>query len=90
MILGIRPEDILTTPSVTKNSFIETLSPSTIELIEHMGDVSLLHINSDSEVNWTVKTPPQSGLKVGDAKNLYLNSSKIHLFDKETEVNLTL
>tara|TARA_R110002096_G_scaffold435518_1_gene661167 strand:+ start:1468 stop:2583 length:1116 start_codon:yes stop_codon:yes gene_type:complete len=90
LILGIRPEDILTAPSTSENTYIETLSPSTIELIEHMGDVSLLHINSDAKVNWTVKTPPQPDLKVGAEKSLYLNSSKIHLFDKETEVNLTL
>ena len=90
LILGIRPEDILTAPSTSENTYIETLSHSTIELIEHMGDVSLLHINSDAKVNWTVKTPPQSDLKVGDEKSLYLNLSKIHLFDQETEVNLTL
>lgn len=90
LIIGIRPEDILTVPSPTEDNFIKTFLSSTIELIEHMGDVSLLHINSDSKANWTVKTPPKSELKVGDEKHLFLNSSKIHLFDQETEINLTL
>ena len=54
-----------------------------------MGDVSLIHISPDSQVNWTVKTPPQSQLKIGDKVHLYINTEKIHFFDKESELNLS-
>lgn len=88
LVLGIRPEDTSITPSESKG-FVNTSSTYTTELIEHMGDVSLIHISPESDINWTIKTPPQPQLKVGDEVPLYLNQQKIHFFDKETGLNLT-
>jgi multiple sugar transport system ATP-binding protein len=88
LVLGIRPEDTTITLS-ENNGFLKTSSVYTTELIEHMGDVSLIHISPELDINWTIKTPPQPQLKVGDEISLYLNPQKIHFFDKETGLNLT-
>lgn len=87
--LGIRPEDIAIESS-SNLSYIKTSSSFSIDLIEHMGDVSLIHFSPEKDINWTVKTPPHSHLKIGDEVPLYINTEKIHLFDKESGANLTL
>ena len=87
LVLGIRPEDISTHPSPNKG-FIESNAPLNISFIEYMGDISLLHVNPETGLNWTIKTPPQSELKVGEKTNIYLTAKKVHFFDKESEINL--
>ncbi len=87
LILGIRPEDISVHLSPNEN-FIESNSPLNISFIEYMGDVSLIHVSPETDLSWTIKTSPQSELKVGEKTNIYLNAKKIHFFDKQSEINL--
>lgn len=87
LVLGIRPEDIMI-QSNSSVGFLMTKSMNVIDLVEHMGDVSLIHISPEKNVNWTIKTPPQPQLVSGSEIRLYLSLKKIHLFDAETELNL--
>lgn len=89
LVLGIRPEDIFTHPK-SEPGFTETTSSYSIELIEHMGDVSLIHTSIGENSIWTVKTPPQSQLATGSETAIYLDTNKIHFFDKETGLKLEL
>lgn len=89
LVLGIRPEDILTHPT-SEPGFTEAMSSYAIDLIEHMGDISLIHISVGENSTWTVKTPPQSQLTTGSETAMYLNTNRIHFFDKETGSKLTL
>jgi len=89
IILGIRPEDIAIT-SKSDLKYAKSDSVYSIDLIEHMGDVSLIHFSPGKDIYWTVKTPPQSNLKIGDEFSIYLNTDKIHFFNKETDLKLTL
>jgi|AntRauTorckE6833_2_1112554.scaffolds.fasta_scaffold14438_2 multiple sugar transport system ATP-binding protein len=87
IILGIRPEDIALKDANAQHSRITNIS---IELIEHMGDISLLHFSPEPNVTWVAKTPPSDSLKVGDNIDLFLDTNKIHFFDVSTEENLML
>ncbi len=89
LVLGIRPEDIYLEASGDLQS-LKSSDSYQIDLIEHMGDVSLIHLAIEKDVTWTVKTPPQSQLSIGSETNIYLNPEKIHLFDKESELKLKL
>lgn len=86
LILGIRPEDITLQ---TNNTQVTPFKTAPAELIEHMGDVSLIHLSIEPDIEWTIKTPPSSSLKSGEEIDLYLKTEKMHFFDGETEINLT-
>ncbi|MCA1803572.1 MAG: sn-glycerol-3-phosphate ABC transporter ATP-binding protein UgpC [Rhodothermaceae bacterium] len=85
LILGIRPEDILLNPS--EDNLIQ-LSTVPIELIEHMGDISLIHLSPEPGVEWIVKAPPSPDMHDGQMVTLHLRTGKLHLFDGKTEENL--
>lgn len=87
LVLGIRPEDIMIQQS-SDSEFIKTTLPTTINLIEHMGDISVIHSSPELNVNWTIKTAPQPQLVSGSEISLYIDSKKIHLFDQETKVKV--
>lgn len=87
IVLGIRPEDIVLQPD-SSSEFVKIASSQTVDLLEHMGDVSLIHLSPEINVNWTVKTPPQPQLTPGSEVSLYMDIKKIHLFDQETELKL--
>ena len=82
--LGIRPEDITLTPSEKTVPF----QSIDIDLIEHMGDISLLHITMEPGNEWTVKIPPNEILQAEQNVQLHFDRDAIHLFDGKTEKNL--
>lgn len=82
--LGIRPEDI----TLESNGSDIPINPALIELIEHMGDISLLHISPEANKEWKVKIPPTESLRIEQKVSIYLKAEKIQLFDGNTEQNL--
>tara|TARA_R110000868_G_scaffold396971_4_gene669474 strand:- start:3465 stop:4580 length:1116 start_codon:yes stop_codon:yes gene_type:complete len=87
LVLGIRPEDIYLQDN-TESKSLKSSASYPIDLIEHMGDVSLIHLALEKNVTWTVKTPPQSQLSVGSETVIYLNPKKVHFFNKKSELKL--
>lgn len=85
LIAGIRPEDILLTPQ--EKNLIQ-FNNATIELIEHMGDVSLIHLSIEMGIEWIVKTPPSTSMRIGQEIPLFLRTNKLNLFDFATGENL--
>ena len=79
VVLGIRPEDMA----------ISHDSPEAIEmkidLVELMGAEMYLHCDlSDSK--FTVRTPVVDGCKADNLISFVINTQKLHIFDKETEM----
>lgn len=76
MILGIRPEHIHIEP--IKNS-IELIG--VIDIIEHMGAETYIHIHVSDE-KLVVKIPYEVNKKAGCKIKVFIDESKLYLFDK--------
>ncbi|TVQ09148.1 MAG: ATP-binding cassette domain-containing protein [Balneolaceae bacterium] len=85
LVLGIRPEDIHLTAGEDGLIPFET---ATIELIENMGDISLIHLSLENGADWIVKAPPSETMREDQEVTLYLRARKLHFFDGETGNNL--
>jgi len=86
VIFGIRPEDLDDDPLFIEKhtgSMIET----NVELTELMGAETYLYL-SKGKLNMTIRVSGTSKLKTGDKITVALDESKIHIFDKETELTV--
>jgi multiple sugar transport system ATP-binding protein len=86
LTLGIRPEDM----SITEIDDTILLEKTAVNLIEHMGDVSLVHIDIEEGIEWTLKTPPIQNIQTDEIITPSITTNKIHLFDRETGDNLMI
>ena len=83
---GIRPEHL------SDNDELIAAHPGSIvkghvEVIELMGSESYIYTKcGNSQMN--VKVEGSTALKIGEVANLYLNTEKLHVFDKETELRI--
>jgi len=86
LIMGVRPEnlhdeevymDLATTCKIKAN----------VELAEMMGSEIFLYLESVGN-KLIAKVPPRSKAKDGDTIDLAIDCTKVHLFDKETELTL--
>jgi len=83
VILGIRPEHIKITPDSHDKSYeIETI------VVEFLGAETIVTIEFPDGVNGMVTAPGFYGAKMGDKAYVSFPPEKIHVFHKETEVNL--
>ena len=83
---GIRPEHL------SDNDELIAAHPGSIvkghvEVIELMGSESYIYTKcGNSQMN--VKVEGSTELKIGEVASLYLNTEKLHVFDKETELRI--
>ena len=83
---GIRPEHL------SDNDELIVANPGSIvkghvEVIELMGSESYIYTKcGNSQMN--VKVEGSTELKIGEVASLYLNTEKLHVFDKETELRI--
>lgn len=81
VVLGIRPEHIHL--DMKKNTYQQI--NGFIEVIETVGNEVFVYFNIGDENRIVARIPPDSRLKVKDTFPFYIDSEKIHLFDKLTE-----
>ncbi|GGD98772.1 ABC transporter ATP-binding protein [Paenibacillus nasutitermitis] len=87
IILGIRPEDIHEEPvflEASPNSIVN----AHIEVSENLGHEMYLYLNGIGKDTTIGRVDGRSGLKEGMNVKLALDMNKVHVFDKETELNL--
>lgn len=84
IILGIRPEDIYIKDSINKETINITEIMATVELREFMGAEAYLHLNID-EKTIISRVNSKVNLNCGEKVDLYIDNSKVHLFDKKTK-----
>ena len=86
VILGIRPENISDDKEfLAKNQ--DHIIKSRIKVREMLGAEIFLYFDVNG-VQMTARVEPDSPLMTGDDAVFALDMNKIHLFDKETELNL--
>ncbi len=87
IIMGIRPEHIH-----DEEMFMTTMTDGVIkakvEVTELMGSETYLYLNCEGH-NLTARVDPASTARAGDEIEVTIDTTRIHLFDKETEKTIT-
>lgn len=82
--LGIRPEDLHDEEAFIANS-PKSVIEATIRVYELLGAEVYLYFDVE-DANFTARVNPRTTARVGDTVKLGLDLTKIHVFDKETEL----
>ncbi len=84
LTLGIRPED-LHDESDAERANKEACIEATIRVYEMLGAETYLYFDMDNST-WTARVNPSIKVKPGDVVKLYMDTTKLHAFDTETEL----
>jgi len=83
VVIGIRPEDLEDTNFV-QNATKDNTITANVEVTEPMGSEIYLYIDIEG-VLVTARVNPRSRYTSGDKATLFVDTDKIHIFDKKTE-----
>ena len=87
VVMGIRPEDVYDDEeTVAANA--DTVIESTVRVYELLGAEVYLYFDY-AGANFTARVKPSTTARTGDHIKIALEPSKIHVFDKETEMTIT-
>jgi multiple sugar transport system ATP-binding protein len=88
VVLGIRPEDVYG-PKGSREGQLEAKTRASVDLVEALGNEALVYLKTE-HTQFVSRVPPFEPPKEGEQVDVLMDLSRIHLFDKETEENLTL
>ena len=86
VIMGIRPEDL--TDDADKVASSAAVIEAPIEVYELLGAEVYLYFTINGS-NMTARVNPRTAARTGDVVQFALDTDKIHVFDKETELTIT-
>ncbi|MGF7430824.1 sn-glycerol-3-phosphate ABC transporter ATP-binding protein UgpC [Thermoanaerobacterium thermosaccharolyticum] len=86
VVLGIRPED-LHDEEVFLEAYPESVIETKVDVTELMGSETYLYLDLDGQP-LTARVDPRSTAKAGDIIKIGLDTNKLHLFDKQTELTI--
>ena len=87
VVMGIRPEDVYDDEAVIAANPGTTIE-STVRVYELLGAEVYLYFDY-AGANFTARVKPTTTARTGDVVKLALEPTKIHVFDKETEMAIT-
>lgn len=87
VIMGIRPED-MHDDEMSLSAYPDSIIDCDVEVSELMGHESYLYLSMGGEP-MIARVNARTTAKVGDTVKIAMNTNKIHLFDKETELTLS-
>ena len=87
VVMGIRPEDVYDDEAVIEANPGTTIE-STVRVYELLGAEVYLYFDY-AGANFTARVKPTTTARTGDTVKLALEPTKIHVFDKETEMAIT-
>lgn len=87
VILGVRPEDLHEEPVFLEASPNSVFSAH-VEVSEYLGQELLLYLNGIGKENVIARVDGRSNTKNGNNVKLAIDMNKIHVFDKQTELNV--
>ena len=86
VIMGIRPEDVHNEEELVAK-FKDGVVQADVEVTELMGAETYLYMNCEGQTI-NARVAPTNTAKPGDKIEIALEPSKIHLFDKDTEITI--
>ncbi len=87
VIMGIRPEDIKD-EEIFINAGSSNVLDATVKVYEMLGAEVFLYFSVEGH-DLTVRVNPRTTARPGDTIKIALDTSKIHIFDKDTETTIT-
>lgn len=87
VIMGIRPEDIHEEPVFLEAS-PQTAFTANVYLTENLGHEMQLYLNGAGTDGLIARVDGRSNTREGDNVKLAIDMNKIHIFDKESELNV--
>ncbi len=87
VIMGIRPEDVHDEPALIEAN-PDGIVEADVEVTELMGAETYLYMNCEGQTI-NARVSPTSTARPGDKIKIAIETGKIHLFDKDTEVTIT-
>ncbi|MCH5268713.1 MAG: TOBE domain-containing protein, partial [Lachnospiraceae bacterium] len=87
VVLGIRPEDIKD-EEVFVNAGTDNVMDATVKVYEMLGAEVFLYFTVEG-YDVTVRVNPRTTARPGDTIKIAMDTSKIHVFDRETERTIT-
>ena len=87
VIMGIRPEDIKD-EEIFINAGSSNVLDATVRVYEMLGAELFLYFSVEGH-DITVRVNPRTTARPGDTIKIALDTSKIHIFDKDTETTIT-
>ncbi|WP_172253062.1 ABC transporter ATP-binding protein [Saccharibacillus deserti] len=87
VILGLRPEDIHEEPVFLEAS-PNTIFTSNVEVTENLGHEMLLYLSGLGADTTIARVDGRSSVREGSQVKLAIDMNKVHIFDRETEVNV--
>ena len=87
VIMGIRPEDIKD-EEIFINAGSSNVLDATVRVYEMLGAEVFLYFSVEGH-DITVRVNPRTTARPGDTIKIALDTSKIHIFDKDTEKTIT-
>jgi multiple sugar transport system ATP-binding protein len=82
VVMGVRPEDISAFP---KDGRLNQSFTTDVSAIEQMGNEMLIYAQLGKQ-QLIARLSPEAGAKAGDGMELFIDLSKVHFFNKETEL----
>ncbi|BBH23151.1 ABC transporter ATP-binding protein [Paenibacillus baekrokdamisoli] len=87
IILGIRPEDFHEEP-IFHEASPQTIVNAHVEVSENLGHEMYLYLTGLGKDTVIARLDGRSGVKEGTNVKLALDMNKVHIFDKESELNV--
>ena len=87
VIMGIRPEDVKD-EEIFINAGSSNVLDATVRVYEMLGAEVFLYFSVEGH-DITVRVNPRTTARPGDTIKIALDTSKIHIFDKDTETTIT-
>jgi multiple sugar transport system ATP-binding protein len=87
VIFGVRPEDLHEEPVFIEASPNSVINAS-IEVSENLGHEMFLYLTGLGKDNVIARVDGRSGLRENQNVKLAIDMNKVHVFDKETELNV--
>ena len=86
LIMGIRPEDVHNEADLIEK-YPDGIVEADVEVTELMGAETYLYMNCEGQTI-NARVAPTNTARPGDKIKIALDTSKIHLFDKDTELTI--
>ena len=87
VIVGMRPEAIRD-EEVFLNQYPDAILEAKVDVVELMGHETYLYLKTQGQ-DFIARVAPRTTAKVGDTIKVAIDTPKIHLFDKDTQVTIT-
>ena len=87
IIMGIRPEDVHNEEDLVE-MYKDGIVEADVEVTELMGAETYLYMNSEGH-SINARVAPTNTAKPGDRIKIAIETQKIHIFDKDTELTIT-